>query len=204
MAMEATHVRFARDLAGRLDARDLDAYYSGAVYPDSRYATGIPRAATHQDDRCPNDPFARGLSDFEKGWATHIAYDQKASVVRQETLAMIPDECRADNWAFATAVKLVEDLESVRLLGDDMSILRRIKLVLRPYGEDPEIMERYYADLREAYATPCESVFQYLPFSLKLGIAPERAARMAGLADRLASDPAIRSAILSIYSKVAI
>ncbi len=200
--MEATHVRFARDLAVRLLVTDRAAYYSGAVYPDSRYATGIPRTATHNDALCPQDPFQHGLGDFEKGWATHLAYDQASVLVRRETLTMIPEELRKDDWAFFTSVKLVEDMESVRQLGTDMAILRELAMTQRPCGEETAPMERYYADLRAAYAPACDDASDYRAFSVKLGIAPDRADRMVGLAERFLADPAIAKTILDVYPRV--
>lgn len=200
--MEATHVRFARDLAGRLGVLDFAAYYSGAVYPDSRYATGIPRTATHNDPMCPQDPFQNGLGDFEKGWATHLLYDHESMVARRGALTMIPDELRKDDWAFFTSVKLVEDMESVRQLGEDIAILRELRPTERPCGEAVAPMERYYADLREAYATACEEVADYRAFSVKLGIAPDRADRMVTLAERFLADPATAAAILNVYPTV--
>lgn len=200
--MEATHVRFARDLAERLGVLDFTAYYSGAVYPDSRYATGIPRTATHNDPLCPQDPFQPGLSDFEKGWATHLIYDRASTMVRRETLAMIPEELRKDDWAFFTSVKLVEDMESVRQLGEDMAILRELAMARRPCGEEAAPMERYYADLRAAYAPACDDASDYRAFSVKLGIAPDRADRMVALAERFLADPSIARAILDVYPRV--
>lgn len=202
MAMEATHVRFARDLAERLGVSDFAAYYSGAVYPDSRYATGIPRTATHNDPLCPQDPFQHGLGDFEKGWATHLLYDHESMMARRSALTMVSEELRKDDWAFFTSVKLVEDMESVRQLGEDMRILRELKMTERPCGEAVEPMERYYADLRAAYAPACDDASDYRAFSVKLGIAPDRADRMVALAERFLSDPATATAILNVYPTV--
>lgn len=203
MAMEGTHVRFARDLARRLGVVDEKAYYSGAVYPDSRYATGVSRDATHHGAACPQDPFATGLSDFQKGWATHAYYDEAAKLVRrQRVLDLIPEELQRDDWAFATALKLVEDMESVRALGGDLPLIREVRASERPFGEDPDVMERYYADLRAAYATSCESVSDYRAFSLKIGISPERADVMIAIATALSADPAIVAGIHAIYGYV--
>ncbi len=203
MAMEGTHVRFAKDLAGRLGVLDFIAYYSGAAYPDSRYTTGIPREATHHDPGCPQDPFAAGLTDFEKGWATHLLYDHEAALIKKDVLSGIPDDLRGDDgWAFATAVKLVEDMESVRLLGGDVNLLRSLQCVLCPLGEQIDLMERYYADLREAYDIQRAIASDYLAFSLKAGMPLSRANRMIAIAERLAADPTIKDSILAIYPRV--
>lgn len=203
MAMEATHVRFARDLAGTLGVTDEGAYYSGAIYPDSRYATGIPREATHDGPACPRNPFAPGLSDFEKGWATHLLYDRESGPARKEALAgLVRDEDQSDGWAFHTALKLVEDMESVRVLGKDAAILRSVRAFKRPLGEDSSTVDRYYADMRAAYEAPCDSPTDYVAFSVKLGIPRARADRMVALAAGFHADTAVRKAILGIYSNI--
>lgn len=201
MAMEGTHVRFARDLARRLGVVDADAYYSGAVYPDSRYLTGIPRDATHGAD-CPHDPFAPGLSDFEKGWGTHLLYDLLSSRERETALTMIVgDDGREDGWAFASAIKLVEDRQSLELFRDDRSILLALKMVERPRGEDEATMLRYYADLHEAYVGTW-TFEEYHATSMKWGMPRGRVDHMIELARRFDADPAIFSAVKSIYPSV--
>jgi hypothetical protein len=201
MAMEATHVRFARDLAPRLSVTDRTTYYSGAVYPDSRYVTGIPRMATHGEG-CPRDPFAPGLSDFEKGWATHLLYDERAALEKRTALTIIPNEFRDDDWAFATAVKLIEDMESIRQLGDEIGLIRFVTTTICPLRENPDTMESYYQDLRKAYETQADGIDGYAAFSIKIGIAPARVERMIGLAKAFAADPNTVSAIHSIYNSV--
>ncbi|MFH1835317.1 MAG: hypothetical protein ABH851_03910 [Methanobacteriota archaeon] len=63
MALELTHVLFARDLKDKLNVQNEAEYYAGTVYPDSRYTTGIQRDKTHV--KAPLDPFVEGLDDFE-------------------------------------------------------------------------------------------------------------------------------------------
>jgi len=200
MAMEGTHVRFARDLAPYLKIVDFDAYYSGAVYPDSRYLTGIPRDATHGTD-CPHDPFAVGLTDFEKGWGTHLVYDAMASLEKETALAMIGDDVREDGWAFHSAIKLVEDRQSLELFRGDMSILLGLRAVKRPFDEDEATMKRYYDDLNDAYAGTW-SFEEYHATSMKWGMPLSRVDRMIELARRFDADPGIFSAVQKIYPTV--
>ncbi|NBS41883.1 hypothetical protein EBS80_04485 [bacterium] len=200
MAMEGTHVRFARDLAETLGVVDRRAYYSGAVYPDSRYLTGIPRTATHNGDS-PDDPFAPGLTDFEKGWATHVQYDRESVIFKRTAFTWVTKE-DPDQWVHYTSMKLVEDMRSVRELGEDVTILREIAFVERPRGEDPTIMETYYADLREAYQTQCGDPNDYRAFSLKNGIDEPRVNRMILLAESYLNSDAIVASIHSVYDHV--
>jgi hypothetical protein len=153
MAMEATHVRFALELAGVLGVKDLRAYLSGAVYPDSRYLTGVARSATHAEGS-PQDPFASGLSDFERGWATHIVYDAHTSeLARCELDVLLPDAWQAENWRWpwVTARKLVEELGTCRLMGERVTVMQTLEPVEYPFGENREVMEKYYEIQRKGY-----------------------------------------------------
>lgn len=113
MAMEFTHLRFAVDLAPNLNVGDMTAYLSGSIYPDSRYVTRIPRNLTHGPDS-PHNPFASDLDDFQKGWATHLLYDEK-SLQKYKDLSPWPERKIVgfgEEWIFVTAEKLIEDLVS--------------------------------------------------------------------------------------------
>lgn len=200
MAMEGTHVRFARDVIALLGVEDPGAYYSGSVYPDSRYLTAVPRAATHGDE-APDDPFVPGLSDFEKGWATHLFYDRESVIFKRTAFTWITKE-DPDQWVHYTSMKLVEDQRSVRELGADISILRELACVACPRGEDRATMEAYYADVREAYATSCEQADDYRAFSLKMGIDEPRANRMIMRAESYLQNDAIVASIHSVYDHV--
>ena len=59
MGLEATHIRFALDLKEDLDAKDLNKYLSGAIYPDSRHVTKLERKVTHNFDLVVNKDFYR-------------------------------------------------------------------------------------------------------------------------------------------------
>lgn len=200
MAMEGTHVRFARDLAAHLKVVDFDAYYSGTVYPDSRYPSGISRDLTHGAD-CPHDPFAPGLTDFERGWGAHLVYDALAALEKETALAMIGDDVREDGWSFHMAIKLVEDRQTFSFFRDDRSILLGLRMVERPNGEDEAVLRNYYDDLHAAYAGSCEFE-DYRRTLLLWGVPVERVDRMIELARRFEDDPEIFAAIKAIYPTV--
>lgn len=200
MAMEGTHVRFARDVMKLLGVEDAKAYYSGSVYPDSRYLTKLPRTATHNEDS-PDDPFAAGLSDFEKGWATHLFYDRESIVFKRTAFTWITKE-DPDQWVHFTSMKLVEDQRSVKELGADVTILRELARTECPRGEDVATMETYYADLREAYVPSCQDPNDYRAFSLKNGIDAPRVNRMIMLAESYLQNDAIVASIHSVYDHV--
>jgi len=152
MAMELTHVRFARDLKERLSIEDESAYYAGTIYPDSRYMTRIDRNLTHAGSS-PQDPFAGGLSDFEKGWATHLFYDHHAHL-RYVQLSPWPEEkAQPGNqvWQFISAAKVVEDMQSYQAMNGDVDMMLNIDFLERPNSEDPTVMSAYAQIQRTLY-----------------------------------------------------
>jgi hypothetical protein len=152
MAMELTHVRFARDLKDRLEVVDEAAYYAGTIYPDSRYMTKIDRHLTHAGES-PQDPFATGLSDFEKGWATHLTYDRLAHP-QYVGLSPWPEEKTQQGnhvWQFISAAKVVEDLQSYQSMNGNVGAILEIEFLQRPNEEDPTVMKAYAQIQRTLY-----------------------------------------------------
>ncbi len=198
--MVGTHVRFARDVKPLLSVADERAYYSGAVYPDSRYLTQLPRTVTHDEDSA-DDPFVVGLSDFQKGWATHLLYDRESIIFKRKAFTWVTQE-DPDPWVHYTSMKLVEDRWSVRELGDDARLLRELAYAESPRGEDVALMDRYYADMREAYEVQNDDSRTYRAFSLKMGIDEPRVNRMIMLAESYLQHDAIVASIQSVYAHV--
>ena len=162
--MELTHIRFARDLKDRLSIEDADSYYAGAIYPDSRYLTKISRNQTHAG-LSPQDPFAGGLSDFEKGWATHVLYDRLA---HPQYVALSPwpekkTEPWNDVWQFISAAKVVEDLQSYEAMRGEVEMILDIEFSERPNHEDPEVM-RQYAQIQNTLYRQLPTLQQYREF----------------------------------------
>jgi hypothetical protein len=154
MALQATHFRIARDLLPHLPVTDPAAYYAGTIYPDSRYVSGIRRSLTHQDG-CPLDPFAPGLTDFERGWAVHLVYDEVAGEPQK---GLIPPHIRneeglGDFWRHFTIVKFLEDEATCVALGSALAEMQSIHpLGGTPRHEPPEALERFYRMVRDLYA----------------------------------------------------
>lgn len=118
MAFEATHVRFALDLADALRIQNVQTYLSGCVYPDSRYITRISRELTHGPL-----PSVDGATDFEKGMLTHHWYDELVGPKYMEHSSWPgPVKGMGEAWMYMTAVKLVEDQQSYDALRDGTSV----------------------------------------------------------------------------------
>ncbi|MDA1024693.1 MAG: hypothetical protein O3B96_01870 [bacterium] len=153
MAMQVTHIRFARELLEPAKPKDLIAYYSGATYPDSRYFTKLPRECTHNGD-VPRMPFKGAQSDFEKGWATHLFYDETAGDMLREIFSIEGKYTYMDeNWQLMTAAKAVENLTSYRELGEDRDLMQKIRYTNSPNGENVEALKAFYVMQHNRYNT---------------------------------------------------
>lgn len=149
MAFEATHVRFARDLKTRLKIQNEIAYYSGCVYPDSRYVTGVSRQSTHAEA-----PYGVTMSDFEKGQFTHLVYDRVIAKQYLDTTSWKDYPINGFNaaWEQLSGAKLAEDQVSYEVLGGDTVILRSLETPAHPvHDEEMSVLEYYYLRLRNLY-----------------------------------------------------
>jgi len=143
MAMEGTHVRFARELLEVADVTDIQAYYSGAVYPDSRYITGVAREVVHPRGVSLPEDF-EGKSDFEKGWLTHAYYDEHAGGRLKEMFGIEKIGQGDDAWVKVTAAKMIEELASLKVLGDNVKVFSALSFAESPNGEKRELLKKYY------------------------------------------------------------
>ena len=148
MALELTHVRFADALAPHLDIQNEADYIAGAIYPDSRYVTGIQRELTHEG-KSPQDPFAAGLSDFEKGWATHLLYDHYGHKYYFDLMSYTREEISGlgPGWQQLSAIKAIEDMASYQVMGETAQRMQNITFPTFPNDEDEARMQ-IYADLQ--------------------------------------------------------
>ena len=203
MAFPATHVRFAADLAPHLSIEDYQAYYTGSLYPDSRYFTQVTRDATHGPE-CPRDPFRIGLSDFERGWATHLLYDETVGVEQQ---LIIPDShprTRVDSgmddwWVYLTAVKAMEDLQSC----SQEMILRTIQSAQseqNPCGEDVKLLRDYYELMGKLYIdTPTWERYEW--YMTNLHVPPHRISQFVDTGRLLSQDQNLTAVIAKMYPR---
>ena len=197
MAMQATHVRFAVALEDRLDVTNSHAYYSGAVYPDSRYITGVSREVTHEGS-VPADPYEPGLTDFQKGWATHLQYDLLANPITMQMFGYsIEQDIYQDAWIYPTAVKYIEDMKSARLLEEQM---QHVFIDRAPEGEHLSALEKWYEALRNMYVTAPSSVADYAAINTALPVAVVEKLHVA--VEELRSDVAMVQRIEGIFDKV--
>ncbi|HSX25100.1 MAG TPA: hypothetical protein VLG69_03995 [Candidatus Andersenbacteria bacterium] len=150
MALEASHIRIALAVEGKLSITDRGAYLCGAIYPDSRYVTKIERLLTHPTDY-KNDPmFMR--EDFYKGWLVHLLTDDIQYKAMQEALPKVcegVDGQGSDVWMRRTAIKIIQDMSDAKFF-DINSTFSYFDQVFTPNGEDVDLMKQYnklYVDM---------------------------------------------------------
>ncbi len=203
MALPGTQLRFAYDLASHLSVQDLRAYYTGALYPDSRYYTQISRADSH-GPHCPRDPFAVGLSDFERGWATHLLYDETVSTEQQRMVPASYPRTKAhggldDWWVYLTSLKTVEDMQSLQVEG----IQRLFTYATSPVNPNKESKEKladYYSVVRNVYKSP-PTLDGYEGLMSHLHIPADRIAFWVQTLRALVDDTEVRQTVSEMYPR---
>lgn len=202
MALEATHVRFALALLPRLHISDLATFCSGAVYPDTRYVTGLDRAKTHGVDS-PHDPFSEGLIDFERGWATHLLYDEFEGAAMR---VFIPPhlgvvEQNGAAWIEMTAMKIVEDMASVRVLGENISHLLTLKVDPSPCGEDKSGIQKFFTLAEELYTSQC-TLDDYIKWVRNIGASDDIVIKLQNRTAEMLADENFKKGVEAIFDDV--
>jgi hypothetical protein len=202
MALEATHIRFALDLMPRLKVKNIDHYLAGSIYPDSRYTTGIHRNLTHKEP-APNNPFQEDLSDFQKGWATHIYYDEHG-LPKYKQLSPWPNQRVSgfgDLWIFITAEKLIEDLRSYEFIKNQSTLIQNIQTPEPPNKEDPKLLEKYYQENKLLYSKPPNFQSYFSQFK-SLGLDEDLINKVINKTKEFQADPEMQEKIEEIYDRV--
>jgi hypothetical protein len=147
---------------------DLGKYVSGALYPDTRYLSGLKRALTH--DRVAFMG-RTALTDFEKGWLSHILGDEIFQLVLEERFGdLILFEEPGERWPVVMALRILQDLEDF-LSFDIQSVLPSLDYYELHFREDERRVVEYYRLVRQLYeAKPKLTVEDALSFQEKLGV----------------------------------
>lgn len=200
MAMQATHILFARDLKTHLTVQNPHTYFAGAVYPDSRYITNRDRLKTH----ILRSPFEEHLTDFEKGWATHVLYDDLSTRKRHRLLPEpVGDYHRKDPiHLYVTAMKFIEDQWSCEQLQEDITILRTISFDKTPCKENPELLNRFSEFLSCLYKTQPPTEKDYFAFGVALGTSVDRVHILIEHMKTIKKDQHLVSSLTNIYKEV--
>lgn len=201
MAQQMTHLRFAKEIAEHLGVQSMNDYLAGAVYPDTRYFTRLPREKTH-DDHAPS-LFVSGLSDFEKGWASHHFYDETSMPLIMDLYPPGVPEASPGNWTwlFVIAVKIIEDQQSCKLFDGGLETMRSIRYPLVPHAENQADMQAFLDAQVHLYEQGAGDE-AYLELAKHMRLTDELAAQLVQILADLRADKEKHDSILSIFDQV--
>ncbi len=150
MALPATHIKFAAQREADLNIEDKSKYYSGTLYPDTRYATGIDRGKTHFSELLPAD---KHENDFNKGWAVHqLCDEQQAEIVHDIFSDLDPVGKSQQWWTRFSAIKAAHDMYDMREFEME-NYLEYLDFVQPQFENESEAkIEQYYNTVSDAYS----------------------------------------------------
>ncbi len=145
MSFQATHLHFANQVKEIFNIQDFTRYFSGTLYPDSRYITKLERELTH--NRIEPRKIFNLDDDFVKGWQIHLWYDKlalphldKIALGKSAKLLNMKDMAI---WTKVSGAKLVEDFHWWEKT-DWPQILPNLKYITNPNQEDPAVLKKWY------------------------------------------------------------
>jgi hypothetical protein len=199
MALEGTHIRFALDMKDKYQVTDLGKYLSGAVYPDSRYTTGVVRAITHPKDFLNWDVLK--LDDFRKGWYVHLLYDKLQSDIMLRDIPQVLEKGSEglEYWYRISAIKTLQDIDDIQKF-DLRSYLHYLDYVENPNGEDIEEVRRYNQNFQKAYLNP-PSIENSIQMWLLLGVSKEREDKVQEWSIIYSQDEKVMQAVRKLYDE---
>lgn len=189
MALPATHIRFAAALSGHLSVADMAAYFSGTLYPDSRWLTGLDRQQTHGrrflDPQFPAD-------DFTLGWHVHCAADRIQAQIHAELLADLAELDSEARWIRVSAAKAVQD-RSDAASGELEAPLALLRDIRTPNGESAQGVDTYFDLVRRVYSRRNKPRWSdYAELWAGVGLDREKIGMIAAQVERILADAALR------------
>lgn len=203
MALEATHIRFALDLKDKYQVKDVAQYVAGAIYPDSRYFSGLDRILTHPTDFM--DWHWDEADDFKKGWFVHLLADRIQWLVIKEDLPDILEGKYGQGsevWIKHTAIKILQDLDDANKF-DIKQCFPYLKFITNPNGEDADKIKAYHESLPKIYTDLTKlNIGSYHEMWKEFGIGGELAEKIKFQAEQYRQDTKLMAAIGQIYQKM--
>lgn len=189
MALTATHLRFALEMKDVLQVQHMERYLSGAMYPDSRYFTGVAREVTHDESLFSGDVLT--MDDFHRGWAMHLACDRFQGEAMKQ---LFPEEASLtkpgeEGWIFRTALKVLQDIDDAKQF-DANHFVRMMTWYQSPYGnETSEQLEQYFGLYRDLYASGDVTIEEEMAVWVKAGMDEKLVDRVKEKAYRMKETP---------------
>lgn len=149
MAFPATHLKFAAHKKEDLDVENEEEYYSGTIYPDSRYSTGIAREKTHFDDLLPIE---KHEDDFKLGWSVHYLCDQEQDKIIHDVFGDLErEEENIKWWVQFSAIKLAQDYFDTKDF-EISNYLQHLSCTQVHFNkEDESELEKFLKETQESY-----------------------------------------------------
>ena len=202
MALYGTHLRFAEDVKKDFDVTEENKYFSGTIYPDSRYYTKIDRNLTHDTKYLEKSFYIN--DDFKKGWAVHLLYDNLQFVVINNLFSDLFDdqghEESSNNWFTRTALKILQDINDVEYC-DITFLIKHVRYAEAPNHEDIQLIEKYNSMVIEIYSQPLPlTINDYKQTWLPMGMSTEIIDRLKDTVATLQKDSLVMEKIASLYA----
>jgi hypothetical protein len=153
MALYGSHLRFAEDVKNDFHIKDENKYFSGTVYPDSRYYTKIERNLAHDKRYLERSFYIH--DDFRKGWAVHLLYDDLQFSMIDKLFPELFDSTGIkygnNNWITRTVLKILQDMDDVKNC-DIGTLVKHLKYIETPNREEAKLIEKYNQRIIEVYS----------------------------------------------------
>lgn len=202
MALQATHIRFALDLKDLYQVTATEKYLAGAIYPDSRYITGIDRRITHPSNGIDEDLILS--DDFRKGWFTHLLCDKiHADVLMREFSELFVDATdENERWIRQTALKILTDMSDATKF-DIHLYVPLLEYVENPCNEKIEKISEFNRLFQALYSHAAQlSIESYYEMLESLNIEKTLAIKVKETAESYRSTSHIMRLIPDIYPEV--
>lgn len=151
MPIFSTHIKLAQELSKDFQVFDIGAYLFGAIYPDTRIATGVDRGLLHDAALIANKDFINS-GDFQKGWVAHLIIDEAFNNLVSGYVEHLKNEPGFDLDKYVKAIKIVGDIiDSSKI--DLIDFLQKIKgKKVNYFNEDLLLIDRYVDTYANSYA----------------------------------------------------
>jgi hypothetical protein len=204
MALEASHIRFALDLKEKYKVSDVQKYVFGTTYPDTRIPTRTPREKTHPPDFY-EWPILE-MSDFKKGWYTHLLCDKIQSAIFKEKFPYIFENEKVSQgnepWVAITAIKTLQDMEDIKMV-DLSSFWKDLTLAENPNCENLDIIKKFYQRNADFYKHPENiKLVDYYHKLSDLGVDASIAHKVLDKSEEYSKNPEMMESIKTIYNSM--
>jgi hypothetical protein len=195
MALMAPHLGFAKELKDIYGVTNLDAYFAGALYPDSRYVTETNRAVTH-----PNFfTFGQNLkSDFQRGWHSHLMCD----LIQSRSFTEMFKESLGGNlekWEMRTALKIMQDKIDANL--HNTLDLIPTHYVYNPNRENTDRLKEFHGIFKTLYSTKLENK-NYHDMWIALDVPLDKVDKVIENLNEIEKNPDFSNKISLIFKKM--